>query len=51
MHEGDINSTTVGCSIIKNPADFISCSNFSGVESFITTKLAITMIGKINKKA
>ena len=51
MHEGDINSTTVGCSIIKKPADFTSDSNFSGVELFITTKPAIVNIGKINKKA
>tara|TARA_B100000902_G_C27202573_1_gene859866 strand:- start:246 stop:401 length:156 start_codon:yes stop_codon:yes gene_type:complete len=49
MQEGDINSTTVGCSIKKNPADLISGSISFGVAELITEKPAKAIIGNKNR--
>jgi len=51
MHDGDINSTTVGCSIKKNPATLISALSFSGDEILIIEYPAKAMIGIKNINA
>ena len=52
MHDGDINSTTVGCSIMKKPADLISTLSFPGDAILIIEYPAKAIIGikKINAK-